>query len=60
MTILHGPEDGIEGERILCICRKIASKRVVPGTHLHRALELVISGTPTKCFILKPLRYSKK
>ncbi|HID26406.1 MAG TPA: hypothetical protein EYP22_00945 [Methanosarcinales archaeon] len=56
MTILYEVNDGIAGERIVCVCRKIYSKRVVSGSHSHRALELVINGTPAKCFILKPVR----
>lgn len=54
--ILTSVNDGIQGERIVCICRKIKSKRIVSGTHAHRAMELVIEGTPAKCFILKPVR----
>lgn len=56
MVLLHKRHDGIEGERIVCICRKVKSQRLVAGSHLHRALEMVIEGTPAKCYILKPVR----
>ena len=48
--------DSVEGERVVCICRKIAKQRVVVGSHAHRALEVVLEGTPVKCFVLKPVR----
>jgi len=48
--------DSIEGERVVCICRKLARERVVVGSHAHRAMELVLEGTPVKCFVLKPVR----
>jgi hypothetical protein len=54
--ILTGTNDGIQGERIACILRSIRSKRVIHGSHAHRAMEIVIEGTPAKCFILKPVR----
>ncbi len=48
--------DSVEGERVVCICRKIAKQRVVVGSHAHRAMEIVLEGTPVKCFVLKPVR----
>lgn len=51
-----GVNDSVEGERIVCVCHRIAKQRVVVGSHAHRALELVLEGTPVKCFVLKPLR----
>ena len=51
--------DSVEGERVVCICRKIAKQRVVVGSHAHRALEVVLEGTPVKCFVLKPVRALK-
>ena len=54
--MLTNVNDGIQGERIVCICRAVRRRRVVPGSHAHRALEMVIEGTPAKCFILKPMR----
>ena len=54
--ILTSANDGILGERIVCMCRAMRSRRIVPGSHAHRALEMVIDGTPAKCFILKPVR----
>lgn len=54
--MLTNVNDGIQGERIVCICRVVRSKRVMPGSHAHRAMEMVIEGTPAKCYILKPVR----
>ena len=54
--ILTSVNDGIQGERIVCVCRTVRSKRVVPGSHAHRALEIVVEGTPARCFILKSVR----
>ena len=54
--ILTATHDGIQGERVVCICRNIKSKRIVSGSYAHRAMEIVIEGTPAKCFILKPVR----
>jgi len=48
--------DSIEGERVVCICRKINRERLIAGSHAHRAMELVVEGTPVKCFVLKPVR----
>ena len=48
--------DSVEGERVVCVCRSIKRQRVIAGSHAHRALELVIEGTPAKCFVLKPVR----
>lgn len=56
MTKLLGVNDSIEGERVVCVCRKIARNRVVSGSHAHRAIELTLEGTPVKCFVLKPVR----
>jgi hypothetical protein len=54
--LLHNAHDGVKGERIVCICRSIKRQRVVPGSHAHRAIEIVVEGTPAKCFVLKPVR----
>ncbi len=59
MAALYNTGDSIEGERIACVCRKIVKQRLVSGSHAHRALELVVEGTPSKCFILKPVRALK-
>jgi len=47
---------GIEGERLGCVFRRIKRERVVVGGGRHRAMELVIEGTPAKAWVLKPLR----
>ena len=48
--------DGIEGERLGCKFRRIRAERVVVGSGRHRAVEIVIEGTPAKAWVLKPLR----
>jgi len=48
--------DGIEGERLGCKFRRARRDRVVMGSGRHRAVEVVIEGTPAKAWVLKPLR----
>ncbi len=48
--------DGIEGERLGCKFRRAKRERVVMGSGRHRAVEVVIEGTPAKAWVLKPLR----
>lgn len=48
--------DGIDGERLGCKFRKVKRKHVVAGSGRHRAIEIVIEGTPAKAWVLKPLR----
>ncbi len=48
--------DSIEGERLGCIFRRTKRERVVMGSGRHRAMEIVIEGTPAKAWVLKPLR----
>lgn len=48
--------DCIEGERLECLFRKIRRERIVVGSGRHRAMEMVIEGTPAKAWVLKPLR----
>jgi hypothetical protein len=48
--------DGIEGERLECVFRRAKRERVVVGSGRHRAIEIVIEGTPAKAWVLKPLR----
>lgn len=48
--------DGIEGERLGCLLRKIRREHIVASSGRHRAIEIVIEGTPAKAWVLKPLR----
>lgn len=48
--------NGIEGERLGCKFRRTKRERVVMGSGRHRAVEVVIEGTPAKAWVLKPLR----
>lgn len=50
------PGDSVEGERLACKFRRIKSERVVVGSGKHRAMEMVIEGTPANAWVLKPLR----
>lgn len=49
----------IVGERIVCYGRKKVSERVVPYSHRHRALQIVLEGrgaTPARALVLRPWR----
>lgn len=48
--------DAIEGERLGCTLRRVKRKRLVVGGARHRAIEIVIEGTPARAWVLKPLR----
>ncbi len=48
--------DTIEGERLGCTLRRVKRERLVVGSARHRAMEMVIEGTPARAWILKPLR----
>jgi len=48
--------DGVEGERLVCTFRRVKRERVVMGSGRHRAMEIVVEGTPAKAWVLKPLR----
>ena len=48
--------DGIEGERIGCTFRRVKREHIIAGSGRHRAMEIVIGGTPAKAWVLKPLR----
>lgn len=51
--------DEVVGRKVVCYCRKKVSERVVPYTHGHRALQIVIEGrgaTPARCIVLRPWR----
>jgi hypothetical protein len=51
--------DSIEGERLGCLLRKIRREHIVAGSGRHRAIEIIIEGTPAKAWVLKPLRVLK-
>jgi len=55
-VILTAQGDGIKAKRIACVLRKIRSRRVTAGSASHGQMELVIEGTPARCFVLKPIR----
>ena len=58
MTILHGEEDGIIGERIICYARRIDVGRIpIPKTHRHRAQFAKLRDG--ECYVIKPIRYRR-
>jgi len=57
MTILTNAGDGIKGERIVCIFRKMTKPILISKTHLHRAQEIKIFGLPAEAYISKPFRF---
>ncbi len=54
------PGDGIEGERLECVFRRVKREQIVMGSGRHRAMNMVIEGTPAKTWILKPIRSLKE
>ena len=59
MIMLNKVGDGINGERIVCIFRKMTRPILVATTHLHRAQQIKIFGLPAEAYIEKALRYVK-
>jgi len=57
MTILTNAGDGIKGERIVCIFRKMTKPILISKTHLHRAQEIKIFGLPAEAYISKRFRF---
>ncbi len=51
--------DEIEGERIRCAYRRVKRERIVMGSGRHRAIEIIVEGTPAQARVIKPLRYLK-
>ena len=56
MVTLEKLGDGIKGERIACLCRRMRGPRLVAGTSAHRAQKLILDGLPAKAWIEKPIR----
>jgi hypothetical protein len=58
--ILRGPGDAIEGERLVAVGRKVTRPIVIPFSSRHRAIQVIIYGTPARCYISKPIRILKE
>jgi len=54
--ILREPGDAVEGERLVAIGRKVTRPIVIPSTSRHRAVQVIIYGTPARCYVSKPIR----
>jgi hypothetical protein len=52
--------DGLQGERIVCQCRKVRGPWLVEGTGGHRAQRVVIEGMPAEAWIEKPVRLVRR
>jgi hypothetical protein len=59
MTVLKDLGDCVEGERIVCVFRKMSPMQVVKGSSAHRAGRVVLIGWPCRAVVEKPLRYMK-
>jgi hypothetical protein len=49
----------LEGEKILCIFRKISGPYVTAGTGRHRSQRATILGLPAVCIVEKPWGLAK-
>jgi len=47
----------IEGEKILCIFRKMSGLYVIAGTGRHRTQRATIEGLPAICIVKKEWKY---
>ena len=50
----------IEGEKILCIFRKMSGPYVIAGTGRHRTQRATIEGLPVICIVTKEWKYKGK
>ena len=56
MSTLREIGDAVEGERLVCLCRKVAGPYLVAGTSGHRAQRVVMHGLPARTWIEKPIQ----
>jgi hypothetical protein len=47
----------VEGEKILCIFRRMSGPYVIAGTGRHREQRAMIEGYPAVCLVRKEWRY---
>ena len=55
MGTLHGHGDAINGERIMCTCKKIGKPGLFHRTNTHRGQRVVLTGG-VHCVIEKELK----
>ena len=60
MAILRQIGDGIEGERLVGLCRKVNGPFLVAGTSGHRANRVVLHGLPARMWIEKPMELRRR
>lgn len=53
---MNRQDERIEGEKILCVFRKMMEPYVIAGTGRHRAQRATIWGLPATCFVEKEWR----
>jgi hypothetical protein len=44
----------IEGEKLICLFRKMMGPYVIPGTGRHRQQRITVWGLPAVCIVEKP------
>ena len=58
--ILRGVGDGVEGEKLVAVGRKISKPIIISATARHRARQVYVYGKPARCYVDKPVRILKK
>jgi hypothetical protein len=56
MAILYRKGDGVEGEALVAFFRKMKGLSVIVGSGKDRQQEVILIGTPVRCFINKEVR----
>ncbi len=56
MSELGSVGDGVVGEKLAAVGRKIGRVFVITGTGAHRAQRVYIWGDAARCYVDKPIR----
>ncbi|HYS74227.1 MAG TPA: hypothetical protein VEO96_09665 [Thermoplasmata archaeon] len=56
MSELGRVGDGVAGEQLAAVGRKMGRVFVITGTGAHRAQRVYIWGDPARCYVDKPIR----
>ena len=56
MAELRGVGDGVVGEKLAAVGRKVGRVFVITGTGAHRAQRVYIWGDPARCYVDKAIR----
>ncbi len=56
MSELGRVGDGVAGEKLAAVGRKMGGVFVITGTGAHRAQRVYIWGDPARCYVDKPIR----